>query len=210
MLLKIQSAMNDHEKKYPEQKEMNTIASKDLKGADGKIHPSKPLAMHVAYTLDNHHHNRPIYRENYDHLILPDEKEILDDEALELSKLSSILHDPEYVFAHQDESEDLMHSKEVIKHLLESHGPEEGKRQIIRELFHPYMQQMFDKVHDEDKAIDLVLAPTMVRRTPHRKDDYQSAMRTTFLFPVLDGHVNEHWDKKLPKILDKLISGELE
>lgn len=209
MLLKIQSAMNNHEKKHPEQREMNTIASKDLKGADGEIHPSRPLAMHVAYTLDDHHHNRPIYAENYDNFILPDEKEIIDDEALELSKLSSILHDPEYIFAKQEESEDLMHSKELLKYLLEKSGPANAKNHVIKELFEPYMKMLHDKVHDDDSALHLVLAPNMVKRTPHHKDHYSKNMRSMVLFPAFDGHVKQHWEQKLPEIFRKLMKAEL-
>ncbi len=204
----IERALNEHEKNHPDERFMNDLATMDML-SNGKAAPSKPLAMHAAYELDGSPKKRDLYSDNFDHLIHPDEKEIIDDEILESAELSALLHHPDYIMEESEErTEDQDISRDILLYLLSKYGPEEGYQPIMQELFKPMLSTLLDKVIDKESASRQVLGPAMVTRTPHHHNDYNKRIEMAFTSPVVEGFMKQHWKKALPEIFKSLQGGK--
>jgi hypothetical protein len=204
----IERALNEHEKNHPDERYMNDLATMDML-SNGKTSPSKPLAMHAGYELDGHPNRRQQYSDNFDHLIHPDEREIIDDEILEAAELSALLHHPDYIMEEAEERTETQDiSRDVLLYLLSKYGVEEGYKPIMQELFKPMLSTLLDKVIDKETATRQVLAPAMVTRTPYHHDDYNKKIEMAFTSPVVEGFIKQNWKNELPKIFKRLQGGK--
>ena len=205
---KVREIMNAHEKEYPEERHLNDFAIEDLMSLK-EISPAKPLAMHVGYALDGHHKNRDHYGKNYDHLLKPEEKKEISDEIFELSEIAAMLHDPEYIAdtSHDIPTENQSLAREILEHHLNLHGPEKSHDHLLEELKKPLLDTLLDRSIDEQNILHQLLSPKMVHRSKHHPKDYSEMLKGFLVWPAFDGHLKDHWKKKLPEIF-KMLQGE--
>ena len=206
---KVREMMNTHEKERPEERELNDKASEDLKSL-GEISPSKPFAMHVGYTLDGHHNNRPHYGRNYDYGLLGEDKKQVDHELFEIAELGAMLHDPEYITdkSHDAPSKNQKMAHDILEHYLKKHGPQEGHAHLKEELYKPLLEALMDRSIDKKSILHELLSPAMVKNTPHSREEYSSLLKALLVWPVLKGHQKGHWKHKLPGIFESLGGGK--
>ncbi len=202
---RVKEMMNSHEKSNPHHRKLNDLAIEDLKSL-GEISPAKPFAMHVGYTLDGHHKNRDHYGENYDHGIPPEEKKLVDKEIFDLSELGAMLHDPEYITddSHDTLTDNHKMAKDVFAHYMTKHGPHESHSHLMDELYKPLLHALLDRSIDEESILHDLLSPSMVKGTKHSKKDYSDILKAFLMWPIIDGHRQGHWKKKLPKIFEAM------
>lgn len=199
----LRKVMNDHENNFPEQRGVNDIAIKDL-SSKGELSPSKPIAMHSAYTMDKSTRNRPLYSDNYDHGIHPYAKNKLHDEVHELAELSSFLHHPEFIM------EDKKHSsknhkmaKEILQFLVKKHkgNGNAGHSKVMRELHGPLYSALMEKLSHDDTFIRQVLGPAMVKNTPHKHKDYMNVFGANFSHPAIDSYKKGHFKRGIADLM---------
>jgi len=199
---KIQKTLNEHEREFPGNRELNDLSVKDILSLD-KIRPSKPLSMHAAYGLDGHHHNRPVYGGNYDHLLRDEEKDAIDKEVVEASELAAMIHDPEFIddLTNHKPSKNQKISREILHHYLDTHGPIESQKHLEKELIDPLFENLRDRLKEEG-IIDMLLSEKMSYSTPHSPKDYARMIKSMLLDPVYEGHKKKNWEKNLLKIFN--------
>lgn len=199
----IQKILNDHEYKFPEQRAQNDLATKDG-SSKGEISPSKPIAMHSAYTMDGSTRNRPLYSNNYDHGIHPYAKNRLHDEVHELAQLSAFMHHPEFIL------EDKKHptknhkmAKEMLKFLVKKHRDKGsiGHTMVMKELYGPLLSSMLEKLSHKDTFIRQILSPAMVKNTPHNHKDYMDIFGATLSHPAIDSHKKGHFKRGIADLM---------
>lgn len=204
----IKKVLEQHEKDHPDQKALNDIAIEDLTSL-GKASISKPIAMEASYLLDGHPQQRKTYSDNFDYLLLPREKETIDDEVLDLSELSAMLHDPEYILnkaEHNSENQEL--SREALLHLLERYGDTNGYQAVMNNIFQPLLSNILDKVSEEETAVKQLLSPAIVKRTPHHPKEHSKNMEMIFTMPIIDGNAKENWKASIPHMLQGVREGK--
>lgn len=204
----IEKLLNDYEKLYPRERALNDQATEDLL-SNGEVSPAKPLAMHVAESLDEGLTPRELFSENFDHLLSPEERKGIGGEIVDLAELSAILNHPEFLIDESEEpSETRAIGKEVFMHLLSKYGPEGGYEHIMKKLVQPMLSLLLDKVIDENSLSRQVLGPTMVKRSKHRPEDYNKRMEMAFTAPIIDGKRKQNWEKAIPEIFQMLNGGK--
>ncbi len=190
MKTKIQQILNAYEENNPETRELNDIASEDLFIKD-KAHPSRPPALQIGYFLDGGLNNRQLFGENYNHLLHEDEKDVLDEDVLDLAELSALLHHPEYIVdASGDEylTENRQLARDLLEHLKDD-------KEVERELYLPLLNLFLERVHNKEALLNAVLPEIMTKRTEHHPKTYSDLLKLNFVLPVAEGHLNEHWNK---------------
>ncbi len=202
---KVREMMNSHEKANPHHRKLNDLAIEDLKSL-GVVSPAKPFAMHVGYSLDGHHQNRDHYGKNYDHGLQGEEKKLIDKEVFDLAEIGAMLHDPEYITddSHDTLTDNHKTAKDVLAHHMTKHGPDEAHGPLIEELYRPLLHALLDRSIDKEGILHDLLSPTMVKDTKHSKEDYSDILKAFLMWPVIDGHRQGHWKKKLPKIFEAM------
>jgi hypothetical protein len=204
----IENFLNKHEDDNPHERHLNDIAAMDTL-SNGTPSPAKPIAMHTAYELDGSTDQRKLFSDNFDSLLHPDERDIIDDEVLEAAELSAMLHHPDFIMEKgENPSENQEFTRDLLMHLLLRHGVKEGYRPIMQELFRPLLNNLMDKIGEEESAIKKILAPRMVIKTPHKHEDYSKIMETRFTSPMIEGQVKNHWKDALPKIFQEINKGK--
>lgn len=200
----IEQLLNNYEAANPDTKERNNQANKDLMSL-GLLSPSKPIVMHVADSLDGTGKNGSVFRDNFDHLLDPHAKKIIDDETLEKAELTALLNHPKHLIDDSSQpSQTQEMGRDVLMYLLAKYGPEEGYKPIMKELFQPMLSSLLDKVIDEDTATKQILPQTVVNKTHHSPKDFDQGMEMVFTVPVFESHNKKNWKNHLPEIFEQL------
>jgi len=204
----IEKLLNTYERNYPHERSLNDRSTKHM-FSNGEISATKPIAMHVADALEGNSGKEKIFEENFDHLLQPDEKRGIDEETIDKSELSAILHHPEFLMEEGEApSETQQIGKEVFMHLLSQYGPDEGYEHVMKKLFQPMLSSLLDKIIDEESLTKQILGPTMSKRTDHSPEDYNKKMEMLFTSPVFEGNHRQNWKKAIPEIFQMLNGGE--
>ena len=201
----IRKILTQHEAEFPEGQEGRDIAIEDLLSL-GKTSPAKPLAMHVAYSMDGNHNNRQKYRRNYDHRLTDRDKKEISDEVMGLSEIASMLSHPEIIMDQSDENsitENRKMARDMLHHLKERHKGKDLEKALEKELLTPLLNMFLDHNNQKGTVVEELLSPTVVKDTGHKPQDYHQAFKSTMLLPVVDSHANGKYSKLLRESYEK-------
>ena len=205
----IKKYLSEYEKLYPEQKMLNNYAALDVLSL-GKKATAKPPAMNAAYMLDGHANNRNIYKDNFDYLLTEPEKDHINKDALDLIEHSLMIHHPENIINKADrESENQDSIRDSLLYLLERHGDKTDFREIEQEIYEPMMNSFKDKLKNKDSVIRQILVPTMVKRSPHHPEDYNTMFGAQFTLPIHKDYKEKSWKNHLSQIMQEIKEGSI-
>ena len=206
MKTSIEAILNEHEQKNPHDKGLHDAAVEDLFGLN-EVHPSRPFALHIGATLDGHNERRPIYQKNYDHGLIPEDKNGIDHEIMEVAELVNMLSHPSSILDVSDEenlSENRSMARDVLKHLSKHKAPDTIHESLMKELYRPMHTQLLDNLMARENPLHEILAPAMVQRTEHPKEDYSKLLKSLALFPVIESYSKGKWKD----LIQELFKGE--
>lgn len=202
----IKNVMDNHEKNNPQEKHFNDLAIKDLNSKE-KVHAGRPLIMHSAYGLDGGVDRKELFYDNYDNGLDEDEKNIIDEDILELAEINAMLHHPDSILdpsmdEHLTENRKL--AREVLHHLVEKENKENLQETVKELLYRPLVNKLIDTLMDRENILYQVLHPTMVKGTEYHPDQYGKVLNHMLMQGAFDALKEKHWEKALPKIFKQL------
>lgn len=201
MLQKIKEILNQHEQKNPHHRHLNEAAINDAMTKHGIGHPSRPLSLHVGYTLDNHHKNQQ-WAKNFDAMDIQDRLQV-DKDILDLAQVAMILHHPDYLEANEGlKFNNVDIAREYLINILNEHGDDEDRiEQYFRQ---PLLEYLLDQIDDDENSINSILTPNMVHKTNHSPSMYKTLLHANFAIPINEGNRSKNWAKsKLSKIKNR-------
>jgi len=201
----IKNILTEHEENFADDNEARDIAIEDLLSL-GKPSPAKPLAMHVAYSMDGHHDNRSKYRRNYDHQLTDKDKHEISEEVMGLSEIASMLSDPRIILDQSDEdniTENRKLARDVIDHLKGKHKGKDFEKAVEKELLTPLLNMFLEHNNRKGTIVEELLSPAVVKNTPHTPKNYHQAFKSTMMIPVIDGHSTGKYSQLLRKGYEK-------
>lgn len=199
----LEETLNNHEEAYPEHQEDHNRAMENL-FSNGKFSPSKYPAVEAGITLDGADTNRDLFSDNY-HTIPEEELKDVDDEVVNMGQLSAMLHHPKNILSdHGEISSNQQIAGDLLKHLLNKHGSEEGHPIIMDIVHRALLSALLDQFTDTQSAIKQLLSPQMLQNTHHHPKDYASTFEAPFMNHAVEGVRQDNWKKALPDILQQL------
>ena len=197
----IKSILSEHEENFADDGEARDIAIEDLLSL-GRPSPAKPLAMHVAYSMDGHHNDRKKYRNNYDYQLTDKDKHEISEEVMGLSEIASMLSDPRIILDQSDEdniTENRKLARDVIDHLKGKHKGKDFEKAVEKELLTPLLNMFLESNNRKGTIVEELLSPAVVKDTKHSPQDYHQSFKSTMLTPVVDSHSMGKFSKLLRK-----------
>ncbi|MAR66775.1 MAG: hypothetical protein CL833_05935 [Crocinitomicaceae bacterium] len=201
----IRDILNEHEENFADDSEARDIAIEDLLSL-GRPSPAKPLAMHVAYSMDGHHNDRKKYRNNYDYQLTDKDKDEVSEEVMGLSEIASMLSDPRIILDRSDEnniSENRKLARDVIDHLSEKHKGKDFEKALEKDLLTPLLNMFLEHNNRKGTIVEELLSPAVVKDTRHSPQDYHQSFKSTMLVPVVDSHSMGKYSQLLRKGYEK-------
>lgn len=203
MNTRMKRIIDAYENDNPDQREWNEISIADIGKSDKSGRNIKPFAMNVGYSLDQNHNNRDKYLENFDKLILPNEKEELRDEMSNLFELSLMLQDPEFILDDEDDfpmSENRDVARQALMHIL-GKNQEDPYEELLEEVYRPMLNNMLDRTTDKRNIIHDILSPNMVKRTHHPNENYSRNFNAQVTAPAFEGIIKNKWKDAIPALM---------